>query len=68
MVRALKKRNVNWAIVSDLPADQREDLRFSATHALVWKYLTENFQPVADPRLPGSMTILHRVGVKQGVP
>ena len=68
MVRALRNKNVDWAIVSDLATDQREDLRFSATHALVWKYLTQNFKPVADPQLPRSMTILHRVGVNQGAP
>jgi len=68
MVRALKNKNVNWAIVHNLPTDQREDLLFSATHALVWKYLKKNFQPIPDPRLPGSMTILRRAGVNQGAP
>ena len=68
MVRVLKNKNVDWAIVSDLPTDHREDLRFSATHAVVWKYLTQNFQPVGDSRLPGSMTILHRASVNQGAP
>lgn len=68
MVRALKNKNVNWAIVSNQATDQREDLRFSATHTLVWKYLKQNFQPVPDLRLPGSMTILRRAGVNQEAP
>jgi hypothetical protein len=62
MIRSLTNKNVNWEIVSDLPTDERDDLRFSATHSLVWKYLRQNFRPVPYPRLPESMTILHRAG------
>lgn len=68
MVRTLKNKNVNWAIVSDIPIDRRDDLRFSVTHALVWKYLMQNFQAVDQPRLPGAMVLLHRSGVSREVP
>jgi hypothetical protein len=60
MIHDLAAKNVNWAIISDTPLDKREDLRFSATHKLVWQYLMENFEPVESACLPKSMKILHR--------
>ena len=60
MIYELTAKNVNWAIISDAPLGKREDLRFSATHQLVWQYLMENFEPVESACLPKSMKILHR--------
>jgi len=60
MIHELAVKNVNWAIISDTPLDKREDLRFSATHELVWQYLMENFEPVESACLAKSMKILHR--------
>jgi tryptophan synthase alpha subunit len=60
MIHELAAKNVNWAIISDTPPDKREDLRFSATHKLVWQYLTEDFEPVESACLPKSVKILHR--------
>jgi hypothetical protein len=60
MIHELAAKNVNWAIISDKPLDKREDLRFSATHELVWQYLMENFEPVESACLAKSMKILHR--------
>jgi len=60
MIHELAAKNVNWAIISDTPLDKREDLRFSATHELVWQYLMENFEPVESACLAKSMKILHR--------
>jgi hypothetical protein len=60
MIHELTAKNVNWAIISDTPLDKREDLRFSATHELVWQYLMENFEPIDSVCLPKSMKILHR--------
>jgi hypothetical protein len=60
MIHELAAKNVNWAIISDTPLDKREDLRFSATHELVWQYLMENFEPIESPCLAKSMKILHR--------
>jgi hypothetical protein len=60
MIHELAAKNVNWAIISDKPLDKREDLRFSATHELVWQYLMENFEPVKSACLAKSMKILHR--------
>lgn len=60
MIQTLAAKNVNWSIVADVTLDKREDLRFSATHALVWQYLQQNFEPVDGFCLPRSMKILHR--------
>jgi hypothetical protein len=60
IIHELAAKNVNWAIISDKPLDKREDLRFSATHELVWQYLMENFEPVESACLAKSMKILHR--------
>jgi hypothetical protein len=60
MIHELAAKNVNWAIISDTLLDKREDLLFSATHALVWQYLMENFEPIESACLPKSMKILHR--------
>ena len=60
MIQELTAKNVNWAIISDTPPDKREDLRFSATHKLVWQYLTETFEPVESTCLTKSTKILHR--------
>jgi hypothetical protein len=60
MIHELAAKNVNWAIISDTLLDKREDLRFSATHELVWQYLMENFEPIECVCLPKEMKILHR--------
>jgi hypothetical protein len=60
MIHKLAAKNVNWVIISDTPLDGREDLRFSATHKLVWQYLMENFEPIQSACLPKWMKILHR--------
>jgi hypothetical protein len=62
MIHELTAKNVNWAIVWDTTLDEREDLRFSATHDLVWHYLVQNFEPVKTTCLPKSWRILHRKG------
>ena len=68
IVAALKKKNVAWAILSDIPPDRRNDLRFSVTYPQVWKFLMKNFQPLAEPPLPGGLTLFHRVGVSRRIP
>jgi hypothetical protein len=60
MIQELTAKNVNWAIISDAPRDKREDLRFSATHKLVWQYLMENFEPVESACVAEPMKIFHR--------
>jgi hypothetical protein len=60
MIHKLASKNVNWAIISDTPLDKREDLRFSATHEVIWQYLMENFELVESACVPRSMKIFHR--------
>ena len=60
MIRELTAKNVNWAIISDTPPDQREDLRFSETHKLVWRYLQEDFDLVENSCVPKPTQIFHR--------
>ena len=60
MIHELTAKNVNWAIISDTTPDKREDLRFSATHKLVWQYLTEDFEPTESSCLPKLVKIFHR--------
>jgi hypothetical protein len=67
MIRDLNVRNVNWAIISDVPMDKREDRRFSATHRVLWQYLIENFEPVENDCLPKVMKMLHRKHPGQAV-
>lgn len=62
MIDILADKKVDWALVSDVTLDGREDLRFSVTHDLLWRYLIENFDPVPVPCLPRSMKMLHRKG------
>jgi hypothetical protein len=68
MIHELAAKNVNWAIISDTLLDKREDLRFSATHELVWQYLMENFEPIESVCLPKEMKILHRETSRRLIP
>ncbi|MFL6592302.1 MAG: hypothetical protein ACJ8GK_06290 [Luteimonas sp.] len=43
MIDQLACSSVGIAVVSDAPMDGRDALRFSATHALVWKHLHEAY-------------------------
>ncbi|HXO20247.1 MAG TPA: hypothetical protein VOA87_10045, partial [Thermoanaerobaculia bacterium] len=44
MLAELKAKHVRWALLTDYRVDGREDLRFSATHPQVWRYLSESFE------------------------
>ncbi len=60
MIHDLAARKVNWVVISDTRPDKRGDLRFSATHPLVWKHLSEEFEPIVATCLPNSVKILRR--------
>ena len=68
IIAALGEKNVDWAIISNIPPDRRDDLRFSVTYPDVWRFLMKNFQPLAQPRLPGGLTIFHRAGANRVTP
>lgn len=68
IIAALERKNVAWAIISNIPPDRRNELRFSVIYPEVWKFLMKNFQPLAQPRLPGGLTIFHRFGLNRLAP
>ena len=47
IISRLEDLRVRWAIVGDIPLDGRDELRFSRTHEMVWRYLHENYTLVA---------------------
>lgn len=59
-IQRLAAQKVNWALISTSTLDRREDLRFSATHPVLWQHLREHFVPVPQPCLPKTMQLLHR--------
>lgn len=42
-IERIKKAGPGFVIVNDAGLDGRDDLRFSNTHALVYKYILDNF-------------------------
>jgi hypothetical protein len=60
MIRDMEAGNVNWVILGDVPLDGREELRFRNTHAPMWRYIMENFRPVAAEGLPPDYAVLRR--------
>ena len=46
IVERLETRRVRWALIVDTAIDDREDLRFSNTHPLVWTFLHERYERV----------------------
>ena len=58
IIEELDKKNVNWVILGDVPLDNRDELRFKNTHALVWQQLMQNFEVVET--LPYNHQLLHR--------
>lgn len=53
MVEELEEKKVRWAIVGDPVIDGLPHLRFSKTHALLWRYLNDKFEPYAVEGFPG---------------
>ncbi len=52
MIKSLVKHEVKFFIIFDQPVDQKDELRFSKTHPLVWQYLYKNFVLVKNSHLP----------------
>lgn len=44
MIQRLEEQTVGWALIVDTSIDEREDLRFHNSHALVWNYILERFE------------------------
>jgi len=43
VIDELEEDNVQWAVVGDASLDGRDDLRFSRTNDMVWRYLQRNY-------------------------
>lgn len=52
MVKELMLGDVKWALIEDSKIDDREDMIFRNQYQIVYKYLTDEFDPVADEGLP----------------
>ncbi|MBA3960800.1 MAG: hypothetical protein H0X40_02725 [Chthoniobacterales bacterium] len=59
-IQELGSKQVNWALLSTASLDRRDDLRFSATHRLLWDYLAAQFEPLRLECLPPGTTLFHR--------
>lgn len=64
MLRSIDEERVRLALVRDDPVDDREDLRFSRTHPLVWSYLNAEFEKLEPPGLPPDLHVLYRKPTK----
>ena len=51
LVQRLEERRVRWVLLVDTAVDQREDLRFSSTHPLVWEHVRQRYERVPTPGL-----------------
>lgn len=60
MITQLEKNNTSLIILGDVPLDQRDDLRFSNTHPILYKYITKYYIPIAEPRLPSNHQLWQR--------
>lgn len=61
MIERMERDRVNWAILGDIGMDGREALKLRNTHALVWRYLQEAFEPVDVAGLPPGHQLRRRV-------
>lgn len=60
MIADLGKNNVQWVILGDVLLDGRDELRFRHTHALMWHYFVQNFDPVETDGLPSGYQLLRK--------
>ena len=55
-IERLKTARPSLALLSDLPTDGRNELRFSSTHALIFQYIQEHFERTPESTFPGYET------------
>ena len=46
MIQDLESKQVNWALVCNHYMDNRPELKFEVTHAVLWNYVVANFETV----------------------
>lgn len=57
MIAAIRAADVRIAVIYNLALDQREDLRFSATHPLVMAYLLSEMERLENHGLPSDLQL-----------
>jgi len=60
IIETLKRKKVNWILLSNMPLDGREDRMFSSTHEILWEYFERNYDPLRVQGLSGSYRLLRR--------
>jgi len=57
MIAQMRNSKLKLLIVGDIALDGRDELRFRNTHALVWKYIVENFRAFHSDKLPQNFSL-----------
>ena len=57
MIVQMRNSKLKLLIVGDIALDGRDELRFRNTHALVWKYIVENFREFHSDKLPENLSL-----------
>jgi hypothetical protein len=60
MIEQMEQKKVNWIILDNVALDRRDELRFSNTHKLLWKYFQEHYDLIGVPGLHAEERLLHR--------
>jgi hypothetical protein len=56
----LEQERVNWIFLDNVGLDERDELRFSNTHKLLWEYFQGNYETVAVQGLHVEERLLRR--------
>jgi hypothetical protein len=60
MIEELEQKKVNWVILDNFALDRREELRFSNTYKLLWRYFRENYDFIEVQGFHIDERLLHR--------
>jgi hypothetical protein len=60
MIEQLEQKKVNWIVLDNYALDGREEMRFSNTHKLLWKYFQEHYDLIKVRGLHTGEILLHR--------
>jgi len=61
MLAEVRRAGVNLIVVHNTPLDDRDDLRFSSTHPLVWEHVQADFVTVQSPDLVSDIHVFQRM-------
>jgi hypothetical protein len=66
VIRRLRRADVRWVLLVDRAVDGRDDLRFRRAQAVVWRYLTSEFEQVDGAGSPADTQLLRRRDARVG--